>query len=241
MPGRTGPRTPEGKAKSRLNGLKHGRYMNPKTIMSLGDKAGTLMMCVPCGKKQQAACNAAESCALQDEMLLAYTKAAFENDLSKLQEVNVMQLATMDLVFTQKLRWATENLGEFDEVSVKGGGIAKVPVVTQEHIYELMNMMRTLGKTPMDMQITKSTQEAINVEWAKLLEADIDAARAEENKARILAMMNDYRNNLDQSKKLEALDADIAAFVQQEEKEKEMAPKQLESGKVKRNPFGNNG
>jgi hypothetical protein len=120
----------------------------------------------------------------------------------------------------------------------KNNNMVEVPVVTQEHIYELMNMMRTMGKTPMDMQITKSTQEAIDLEWAKLLEAQISADKAEENKAKILALMQEYRENLDQSRNMEALDSDIQAFIAQENKEAE-TPKQLQAGNVKRNPFAN--
>jgi len=229
-----GPKTPEGKAISSMNALKHGRYM--RNYQRIGQLAGKLAICDPCGKSQQRACAAASSCALQNELILNYHYAQAEKDLQRLEQNNAIQLASMDLIFSQKLRWAMQHLGEIEIVRIKGAKM-KQPVVREEHIRTLLDMMTALSKTLPDMQLTRRTQENIDVEWAKLLEAEITQEKADEYKQRALQSLNEWKlKALEEADEMKEKDAAIQEFVNKGKNEKDEKPLQI--GKIGRSPFG---
>ena len=53
-------------------------------------------------------------------------------------------------------------------------------------------MMKNLNKSMTDMQLTKQTQDNIDVAWAELAKAEIDPEKAAENKNKILEEMKNW-------------------------------------------------
>jgi len=233
-----GPKTEEGKAISSMNALKTGRYMRNFQRLK-GNLAGNLPICRSCGEEQQAECRVLQVCQLQEELVYAYHLAQAERDLQGIEHLNVLQLASMDLLFSQRLRWAVENLGATEKAVDKSGRRITQPVVKNEDIYTLINMMNALNKSPQDMQLTRQTQENINVEWAKLLEAQISQEEALKSRERILEMMQGWGEAKQQASKMAQEDEAIQRWVNTGKLEEDPAA-EGKPGKalVSKNPFG---
>lgn len=209
--GSTGPKTKEGKAIASMNALKHGKTM--RMFHRISEHAGNLAICKNCGEPQQKECASVKKCMLQEELTYAYHIAQSEKNLDYVEQLNVLQSATMDLIFTQRLRWALTNMGEYERVFNEKGKSVKVPVVRTEHIYELINTMRALSKTMPDMQLTRQTQENIDVEWAKLLEAKISEEQALSSRNKIMELMRDWGAAKQQGEKMAQQDSKIQQFL----------------------------
>jgi len=207
----TGPKTEEGKKRSSMNALKTGQFM--KNFQRLDEQAGHLSICKNCGAEQQADCSAVKSCLLQDELILAYHKAHADKNLDHIEGINMVQMASMDMIFSTKLRWALENMGKTETVTGSKGEKIPVPIVKTEDLYALMNMMRALSKTLPDMQLTRQTQENIDLEWAALLQADLTAEKAEANMRQILTNMEKFRLRSLEAQEIRKLDQTIQDHV----------------------------
>jgi hypothetical protein len=195
-----------------MNALKHGKYM--RQFQRIKEQAGKLAICKQCGEQQQEECALAKKCHLQEELIYAYHLARTERDLSGIEIINTMQLASMDLIFSQKLRWAIENAGETEKYFDKSiGRNVERPVVKNEDLYQLMNMMQSLSKSLPDMQLTRQTQETIDVEWAKLLEAKISEEQAAANRERILDVMKNWNQAKEAAEKMQKTDSAIQNFI----------------------------
>lgn len=79
---------------------------------------------------------------------MAYYKTQSERDLKALEENNVVQLATLDIIFSQRLRWVIENLDEITTiVDPKTKEEREVQVITSQHIFELFSQANRLRLT----------------------------------------------------------------------------------------------
>lgn len=209
-----------------------------KMFNRIGEFAGTLAICKPCGEAQQAACREAKECAIMKSKIYAYHMATAEKDLSHLESHNIVQLSAMELIFDYRLRTAIEELGEYETV-IEDGKKVKRPKVTTQRIYELMNFMNNLNKSPIEMQITRRTQENIDLEYAKLLEAQISDEKSNEFKAKILEMMADWQGNKAEAEKMRQQDEAISDWVNRDQKEGDQSG-DLKISKIGGNPFGSN-
>lgn len=205
----TGPKTEDGKAASSMNGLTTGQYTR-KFWKIPESKAGKLKMCDVCGDEQQEACKNSGTCLLHDELSLAYLKTHDTGDVKYIENVNILQMATMDLLFSHQLRKAQINIGEQETYIDADGNERTKDVIDQQFIYMLMNMMKNLNKSMTDMQLTKQTQDNIDVAWAELAKADIDPVKAAETKNQIIKEMAAWRKNQRQAQNDEKLDEAIA-------------------------------
>lgn len=229
----TGPKSDEGKNRSAMNGLKTGEYMTRFDLIS-GDNAGKLRICEPCGSEQKGQCQEAKTCLLQDEITLRYIKAHRTKKPMFHEQISIPQIATMDMIFTQKLRYAQQNL--FEKTIDESGN--EKDLIDEKYIYMLMNMMNNLSKTLKDMQQTRATQENIDVAWAELAKADIDPEKAAENRHKIVESMEKFRESFDKAKQKRELDDAIKQFRTGEDQTKSNISLDAD---IDLNPFGDGG
>lgn len=215
----TGPKTEEGKAASSMNGLKHGQYVTKFWKIPPG-KAGNLKICENCPIEQRAECRSAGTCLLHDELTLAYVKTHDTGNTKYIENFNVLQLATMDLIFSQKLRYAQMHLGEVEIIVDENGNEKQKEVIDTQYIYMLMNMMKSLNKSLVDMQLTKQTQENLDLGWADLLKAATNPEEAAKTKQKIINEMSKWREVQGLANKMEEMDEAIKEFRQQNDAEK---------------------
>lgn len=204
----TGPKTEDGKAASSMNGLTTGQYTR-RFWKIPASKAGELKMCDVCGDEQQDACRKSGTCLLHDELSLAYLKTHETGATKYIENVNILQMATMDLLFSRQLRYAQINIGEQETFIDSEGRERTKEKIDQQFIYMLMNMMKNLNKGMTDMQLTKQTQDNIDVAWAELAKADIDPVKAAETKNEIIKEMAVWRKDHGQARDDEKLDEAI--------------------------------
>lgn len=212
-----GPQTEEGKAISSMNGIKHGKYIKHFNRID-GRYAGRMKICAPCGEEQQLACIQDECCQLHAELVYRYHMAYSENDPSYIEEFTVNQLATMDMLFNQKLLWLLQNEGEMDERFSKDGKKYFVPRVTHQDYFLLMNMANNLAKTLPDMQLTRATQESADVAFAMLLQSKVDPRRAEELRLKMIESATHFSEAQGAAKEMQEQDAAIQNWIHQEKK-----------------------
>lgn len=229
----TGPKTEEGKAISSMNALKTGEYMTRFDLIS-GESAGNLKICEPCGDEQKAQCRIVKTCILNDEITLRYIRAHRSKKPEFHEQISIPQIATMDMIFTQKLRYAQQHLFEktIDENNIERD------LIDEKYIYMLMNMMNNLSKTLKDMQQTRATQENIDVAWAELAKADVDPEKAAENRQKIVESMDKFRESFSKAKEKRELDEAIKQFRNGEAQIKD--ENRLDSD-IDFNPFGDGG
>lgn len=232
----TGPKTEEGKAASSMNGLKHGQYVT-KFWKIPPTKAGNLKICENCPPEQRTACNSAGTCLLHDELTLAYVKTHDSGNTKYIENLNVLQLATMDLIFSQKLRYAQMHLGETEIFVDENGNEKRKEVIDTQYIYMLMNMMKSLNKSLVDMQLTKQTQENLDLGWAELLKAATDPEEAAKTKQKIINEMSKWREAQGLANKMEEMDEAIKEFRQQNGKDEENKNDDLSLNEIIDNPF----
>lgn len=238
----TGPKTEEGLAISSMNALKTGEYS--KHFWKIpGSVVGDLKICETCGDEQIAICKSfpkeERTCLLHESLMLKYIKTHQTKDVKYIEEVNIMQLSIMDFLFTQNLRYAQLNIGEVEEAFDSLGKKYYRPKIGNDYIYMLINFMKVLSKSMPDMQLTRQTQENIDVEWAKLLEAEIDPEKAMETKNKIIASMAEFRKASSKAKYMENQDEAIQQF----KKGEDLANEDSDSSNLSDigdNPFGKN-
>ena len=216
-----GPKTKEGKAIAAMNGLKHGKFMT--NFQFLKHKAGSLAICKQCGDEQAEMCKTEQRCILHEELTLRYHYTHIKKDPTFIENIAIPQLAMMDMLFSQRLRNAIEN----------------IDAVTTEKVYELINFAKALNKSLADMQLTRNTQENIDVEWAKLLEADISAEKADEFKRAMLDKMLKWREDKEIAIKTAKEDQAIQNFIESEGKA-DIESGDIEIGNLGGSPFGKN-
>ncbi len=214
----TGPKSVEGKAIASMNGVKHGKYIT-KFNRIHGEQAGNLATCEPCGEDQQNACRVAKTCMLWDELAVAYIKTHETKDPRHIENINIVQLTTMDFIFNQRLRYAQQHLGDTEPSYDKDGKVVgEKMVIDTQYLYTLMNMAKSLSKSLPDMQLTRQTQENIDVEWAQLIKAEISPERAAEAKEKIINQMTEWRKSAKAGDHAAELDEAINEFRQKEDK-----------------------
>lgn len=234
-----GPKTPEGKKITSMNGLKHGRYCKNFHRIPAG-KAGNLAICIPCGDAQRAQCRIAGRCELQDEMTLRYHMMWTDRDPKHVEELTMNQLSMMDFLFSLKLKQVTMEMGETEEVVGKDGKVRIEPKVKNDDFYLLTHLANALSKTLPDMQLTRATQEAIGIEIAKLLEAKIDSDAAKLFKDNVLNSLRNYSDAQGEADEMKAQDEAIQEWLNQGDKSAD-ADKALQPAKTGKNPFGSAG
>lgn len=214
-----GPKTEEGKARSSMNGLKHGKFM--KRFERIGELAGTLQICTQCGYEQQQQCQVNKQCAIWEEKVVAYHLSHEKRDPNFIEQHTLPQLAMMDMILDWKLNWVAQNLGEVEDIlDQKGNIVGKRQIVGPGELYELINSLKALNKTPADLHMTRATLEQMDVEYAKLLEAQIDPEKAEAHKEAIIKQMQDFRDAKKEADKMRSQDQAIQEFIESEGKTK---------------------
>ena len=196
-----------------MNALKDGEYMTRFDLIQ-GANAGKLKICEPCGSDQQKECGEAQRCILHNEITLRYIYAHRTKKPMYHEHISIPQIATMDMIFTQKLRYAQQHL--FEKTYDAEGN--ERDLIDEKYLYMLMNMMNNLNKTLKDMQQTRATQENIDVAWAELAKADLDAAKAAENRQQIMEQMEEFRRTYSSAVEKRNLDDAIDAFRKGEDK-----------------------
>ncbi len=233
----TGPKTPEGKAVASMNSIIHGQYVTNFWNIP-ASKAGQLKVCDVCGDEQKAVCAEFGKCLLADELALAYVKTHKTGDTSHIEKFNIQQLSVMDFIFTQKLRYAQMHIGEVEEYKDDLGNKRTREIIDTQYLYMLMNMMKNLNKSMTDMQLTRQTQENIDVAWAELVKSEIDPKKAAETKQKIINEMAKWREAQGRAEELEQMDDAIREFRNQKERsEDEQGDFNL--GNIGSSPFGN--
>ena len=204
----TGPVTEEGKKNASMNALQHGRYAT-KFFKIPAKKVGNLETCKVCGDEQISACKEAGKCLLQDELTLAYIRTHTTGNVKYVENFNIVQLSQMDFIFTQKLRYAQIHLDETETFVDADGNERTKEKIDSQYMYMLMNMMKNLNKAMPDMQLTKQTQENIDVAWGELAKAEINPEKALEAKQKIMKEMAEWRKAQGQANQEELLDEAI--------------------------------
>jgi len=238
----TGPQTEEGKQISSMNALKTG--YNAKHFWKIrGKSVGELKICPNCGDEQIELCKSFpledRTCLLYDNLLLKYTKTHQTGETKYIEEINMAQLASMDLLFSQNLRYAQINMGEFNEYTDDDGNKIKKPKIGNDYIYMLITFMKALSKTLPDMQLTKQTQENIDAAWAELARAEIYPQKAAEHRNKIMNEMAAFRKAQATANAMEKKDEAITHF----RKNEDLANEDIDNvniGDAGDNPFEQN-
>ena len=210
-----------------MNALKDGEYMTRFDLIN-GNNAGRLVICEPCGDDQKKECQGAKRCILHNEITLRYIYAHRTKKPMFHEHISIPQIATMDMIFTQKLRYAQQHL--FEKTVDPETGYER-DLVDEKYLYMLMNMMNNLNKTLKDMQQTRATQENIDVAWAELAKADLDAEKAAENRQKIMEQMEEFRRTYSTAVEKRNLDDAITQFRKGEDKQLETEAADTDIGK----------
>jgi len=199
---------------SRLNSMKIPEI---KDFFNLHRNAGKLSVCKNCHEDQKDDCEAKMRCFILDRTMMAYLRAHKNKDPMEIEAVAIPQLAIMDLIFTQKLQYAINNLNEKKEFTDENGVKHEKDVIGIEYLYALINMAKSLSKSLDDMQLTSKTQDASEQGWMELLKVETDPVKSEQMRRKIMASYKSFEKKKEEVKKLE--DADDA--LRQYEKDKE--------------------
>jgi hypothetical protein len=81
------------------------------------------------------------------------------------------------------------------------------------------------------MQQTRATQENIDVAWAELAKADLDAEKAAENRQKIMEQMEEFRRTYSTAVEKRNLDDAITQFRKGEDKQLETEAADTDIGK----------
>ena len=201
-------------------------------------KVGKLKTCEICGDEQIALCIEAGECLQQEQLTLAYMRSHTTGNVKYIENFNILQLSMMDFLFTQKLRYAQMHLNETEEFTASDGSKHRREKIGNDYIYMLMNMLDKLNKRLPDMQLTKQTQENIDVAWAELAKADINAEKAVETKLKIISDMANWRKAQASAVEMEQLDDAIKQHRTLEDAaDEDNADTTI--GDIGGNPFGN--
>lgn len=112
------------------------------------------------------------------------------------------------------------HLGEVEIIVDENGNEKQKEVIDTQYIYMLMNMMKSLNKSLVDMQLTKQTQENLDLGWADLLKAATNPEEAAKTKQKIINEMSKWREVQGLANKMEEMDEAIKEFRQQNDAEK---------------------
>ena len=232
----TGPKTEIGKYNSSMNALKDGKYLT-KFHKIPPEYCGRLAKCALCGAEQRAECVELKECVQQEALTKAYIETHKTGNVKHIENYNILQLSMLDNIFTTRLRYAQIHVNETEMVKDKNGRLIEKQVIDSEYIYNLMNMLNTLSKRMTDMQLTKQTQENIDVAWAELAKADIDPAKAAETKQKIMYEMAKWREAQSSANEMEELDEAIRQHRKLEDAANDDSGN-INLGNIGGNPFG---
>ncbi len=158
----TGPKTPEGKAASSMNGWKHGQYAK-KRLLSLGKPCKTTCPHYPCNLVDDGATLPGQQCLDKEYMLHtinALSKALADGDLSDLKQVVTLQLGgTLQVI--DELQASILEYGVYmkSEKIGKDGGIIGYEIKPNPSLLPLSNLLKAAGVTLPDFMVTPAAIE----------------------------------------------------------------------------------
>lgn len=203
----TGPTTKEGKEITSMNAVSTGEQL--RNFHRISKQAGQMSICENCGDEQIVLCTEAENCLLHDYFIAQYHKARADNDVAPLEEINFTQLPDMDFMFTIKLKYALDNIGEMTFDKDKG---RNVPLISWDYIYGLLNMFSSLNKKLDDMQMTRKTQGVDGGELKDLLKRSLDTEGEKDALKYILEKMDEFKSKTGEAKEMREQDDTIKEF-----------------------------
>jgi len=227
----TGPKTSDGKAKSSMNALKTGEHM--RMFFRISHQAGELKICEGCGEEQQNACRSAQTCLLQDSMIASYMKAQAEKNPDHIEEFTIVQVATMDMVFSVRLKYALDHIN--DTWTDPETGKTQF-VINSDYMYMLMNLFDRLNKRLEDMQLTRKTIDDSDLGWNRLVDEKIDREEAKAYLEKLQRQLTQIRNDVQAAAENRSQDKDIQEYQKQTGNDEDDTPINLDN--VGDNVFG---
>jgi hypothetical protein len=216
------------------------KKVTPKHFFLINKYAGKMSICKNCEEDLQKKCKNIQCC----ELLVTTSHAYFQTHQKKnpeyVEKLTIPQLATLDLIFTQKLNYALKHLHDTKEVTGSDGKVYLKELVGIDYLYALINMAKSLNKSMADMQLTSQTKETMDVAWAHLSKAKVDPKKADELKAKILKGVENWEKKKAAAKKREKEDP---AIIRYEKEMKDMDKDRdidIDDMDLPPNPFGDN-
>ncbi len=228
----TGPKTPEGKAIVSMNALKTGERL--RMFHRITHQAGRLAICRGCGEDVRQYCQEVQQCQLQDQMISAYFKAKADKNPDHIEEINLVQIASMDMLFSIKLKYALDHIEDkyFDEKTGR-----EKHVIDTDYIYMLMNLFKSLNKSLEDMQLTRKSIDGSDAAWAALVDEKVDREEARKYLEQLRDQAEQIRHLAAESRKKREADPDIQEYQKQVgDGDNDMGDFDVNS--VGENPFG---
>lgn len=228
----TGPKTPEGKAISSMNNLKTGEHL--RMFHRITEQAGKLKICQNCGDDVRNYCKEIKECQLQDKFIVAYFKAKAEKDPKYIHEITLPQLASMDMIFTIKLKYALDHIEDTYKDPKTG---REKPVIDFNYILELKTLFDALNKSLEDMQLTQKSLDNSDAAWAALVDPKVDKEEAKEYLERIARQTEILKQASEEARKKRETDKDIQEYRKATDKD-EGEDTNIDVEKIGDNPFG---
>lgn len=158
----TGPRTPEGKAASSMNGWKHGLHTR-KRILSMGKPCKSTCPQYPCSLVDDGATQPGQQCLDKEYMLhtiTALSNALNNGDLTDLKQVVTLQLGG-SLQVIEELNASILEYGVYmkSEKVDKGGKVIGYEIKPNPSLLPLANLLKAVGVTLPDFMVTPAALE----------------------------------------------------------------------------------
>lgn len=216
------------------------KHVSPRHYFLINKYAGKMSICKNCTESQQSKCKNDKSCELLINTTQAYIQTHQKKDPKYVEKITIPQLATLDLIFTQKLNYALMHLNETKEVKGPDGKVYIKEVIGTDYLYSLINMAKSLNKSLSDMQLTSQTKTTMDVAWAHLSKAKVDPKKADELKKKILKGLKTWEKKKVEAKEMEKSDPTITRYekeIDEMDREKDINIDDLD---LPDNPFNDN-